>query len=202
MNLQAYANHRKAMGLRGQSHVAVLNAINDGRLTPPAVERHGRSWVINAELADEQWAARTDLTGGGEALERPIGPPPRDAAPPPPPAPAAPRAAKAAPAAPPPPAPGRASFGANGPSLAISRQVRAAYEAKLKELEFKERAGELVPAADVKREAFSLARALRDGLMRIPDRVAPLLAATTDARKAHQMLSDEIRVALRGLGDG
>lgn len=199
MNLQAYANHRKAMGLRGQSHVAVLNAINDGRLTPPAVERHGRSWVINAELADEQWAARTDLTGGGESLERPIGPPPRDAAPPP--APPAPPAPKATPAVPP-PAPGRASFGANGPSLAISRQVRAAYEAKLKELEFKERAGELVPAADVKREAFSLARALRDGLMRIPDRVAPLLAATTDARKAHQMLSDEIRVALRGLNDG
>jgi hypothetical protein len=52
MNLQAYANHRKALGLRGTSHVAVINAYNDGRLSEPAVRREGRSWIINAELAD------------------------------------------------------------------------------------------------------------------------------------------------------
>jgi pyridoxine/pyridoxamine 5'-phosphate oxidase len=76
VNLQAYANHRKALGLRGTSHVAVINAYNDGRLSEPAVRREGRSWIINAELADEQWAARTDPSeygghaGGGS---RPIG---------------------------------------------------------------------------------------------------------------------------------
>jgi phage terminase Nu1 subunit (DNA packaging protein) len=59
MNLQAYANHRKALGLRGTSHVAVLKAIERGRLMPPAVVRRGRSWEINPELADQQWADAT-----------------------------------------------------------------------------------------------------------------------------------------------
>jgi hypothetical protein len=50
--MQQYGDHRKALGLRGTSHVAVLKAIKDQRLTPPAVERQCRSWIINAELAD------------------------------------------------------------------------------------------------------------------------------------------------------
>lgn len=62
--------------------------------------------------------------------------------------------------------------------------------------------GEVVAADQVKAEAFALARAVRDGLMGIADRLAPMLAATTDARKVHQLLSDEIRVALRSLADG
>lgn len=179
MNLQAYANHRKALGLRGQSHVAVLNAINDGRLTPPAVERQGRSWIINADLADAQWAGRTDPDnrgGMGGGTDLPI--------------------SRAVPAA---AAPPQAAKG--GPPLAISKQVKAAYEAKLTELEYKERSGEMVPANQVKAEAFALARALRDGLMRVADRLAPTLAATADARQVHHLLTEEIRVALRGLGD-
>lgn len=179
MNLQAYANHRKALGLRGQSHVAVLNAIKDGRLTPPAVERQGRGWIINADLADAQWAGRTDPDnrgGMGGGTDLPI--------------------SRAVPAA---AAPPQAAKG--GPPLAISKQVKAAYEAKLTELEYKERSGEMVPANQVKAEAFALARALRDGLMRVADRLAPTLAATADARQVHHLLTEEIRVALRGLGD-
>lgn len=62
--------------------------------------------------------------------------------------------------------------------------------------------GEVVAADQVKAEAFALARAVRDGLMGIADRLAPMLAATTDARTVHQLLSDEIRVALRSLANG
>ena len=190
MNLKQYADHRKALGLRGQSHVAVINACNDGRLTPPAVHRNGRSWVINAELADEQWATRTDPSeygamGGGTA--RPIGPP--ELAPQPTPAPKAPAELTA-------PVP------KGGPSLAVSKQVKAAYEAKLTELDFKQRNGELVSTRDVKSQAFTLARAVRDGMMGIADRLAPQLAASTDARQVHALLTTEIRVALRALADG
>jgi hypothetical protein len=32
--------------------------------------------------------------------------------------------------------------------------------------------------------------------------MAPQLAATADVRECHQLLTDEIRVALRGLSDG
>jgi hypothetical protein len=38
--------------------------------------------------------------------------------------------------------------------------------------------------------------------MGIPDRVASMVAATNDPRQVHQLLTEEIRVALRGLSDG
>ena len=60
MNLEAYAKHRKARGLRGTSHVAVLKAIESGRLTEPAVRKVGGRWQIDALLADMQWAGNTN----------------------------------------------------------------------------------------------------------------------------------------------
>jgi len=60
VNLQQYADHRQALGLRGATHVSVLRAIKAGRLQPPAVERQGKGWEIDPTLADEQWAQATD----------------------------------------------------------------------------------------------------------------------------------------------
>ena len=182
MNLQAYANHRKALGLRGTSHVAVINAIKGERLTPPAVRREGRSWIINAELADEQWATRTDPSeygghaGGGS---RPIG----IEAP-----------AQQEPAATPP-----AAAAKGGPSLAVSKQVKAAYEAKLTELEYKERSGEMGSLQDVRKEASRLARQVRDLLLIIPSRNAANVAAMSDPEEIRSLLQAEIESALRGL---
>ena len=70
MNLQQYANHRKALGLRGTSHVAVLKAIERGRLMAPAVERKGHGWEINPELADQQWADTTHPAERGSGHHR------------------------------------------------------------------------------------------------------------------------------------
>ena len=70
MNLTAYANHRKAQGLRGTSHVAVLKAIERGRLMAPAVERKGHGWEINPELADQQWADTTHPAERGSGHHR------------------------------------------------------------------------------------------------------------------------------------
>jgi len=88
------------------------------------------------------------------------------------------------------------------PDLNESRARREHYAAEKARLEALQGRGELIPAADVKKEAFALARAVRDALMTIPDRLAPELAACTDARQVHQLLGDEIRVALRGLSNG
>ena len=177
MNLQAYADHRKARGLRGSSHVAVLNAIKDGRLTAPAVRRDGRNWIIDAAAADQQWAARTDPSPVGNMPAAAVA--------------QAPAAAQVAPDA-----------SAKGlPALSVSKAVRAAYDAKMAQLQYQKEAEELVPARHVRDEAFALARALRDGLMRVADRLAPTLAATADARQVHHLLTEEIRVALRSLGD-
>lgn len=187
MNLQAYANHRKALGLRGTSHVAVINAIKDQRLTPPAVRRDGPRWIIDAELADEQWATRTDPSEyGGQAGGgfRPIGietlVQQRTATSPPPPA----AAAK------------------GGPSLAMSKQVKAAYEAKLTELEYKERSGEMGNLQDVRKEAARLARQVRDLLLIVPSRNAAKVAAMSDPEDIRALLQQEIELALKGMANG
>ena len=88
------------------------------------------------------------------------------------------------------------------PDLNESRARREHYQAEKAKLEALQGRGELVPVAEVKAQAFALARGLRDGLMGIPDRLAPMLAATQDATQVHRLLSEEIRVALRGLSDG
>lgn len=88
------------------------------------------------------------------------------------------------------------------PELNESRARREHYQAEKARLEALQGRGELVTAEDVKREAFALGRALRDQLMGIPDRVASMVAATNDARQVHHLLTEEIRVALRGLSDG
>jgi hypothetical protein len=62
--------------------------------------------------------------------------------------------------------------------------------------------GDLVPAADVKAAAFKKARTVRDSMLAIPDRVIPTLISMTDTRAAHQLLTEEIRTALRSLADG
>jgi hypothetical protein len=190
MNLAAYARHRKERGLRGGSHVAVLKAIQQERLTPPAVRRDGRNWVIDPVLADQQWAARTDP---GEVANLPLAP---DAESSMPASIATPQRSQRAQ----PPSGGR-NLEAAVPALATSKAIRAAYDAKLAQLEYQRAAEELVSTRQVKAEAFDLGRALRDGLMRLPDRLAPTLAATADARQVHHLLSEEIRVALRSLGE-
>ena len=184
MNLQQYANHRKALGLRGTSHVAVINAIKGERLTPPAVRREGSRWIINAELADEQWATRTDPSeyggqaGGGSrpiGIETPVQQQPATL--------------------PPPPSP------KGGPSLAVSKQVKAAYEAKLTELEYKERSGDMGNLQDVRKEAARLARQVRDLLLIVPSRNAAKVAVMSDPEEIRALLQQEIESALRGLGN-
>lgn len=72
MNLEAYAKHRKARGLRGTSHVAVLKAIDTGRLTEPAVRKANGRWQIDAPLADAQWAGNTNNMPDSGELPEPV----------------------------------------------------------------------------------------------------------------------------------
>ncbi len=197
MNLNAYAKHRKESGLRGTTHVAVIHAINSGRLTPPAIRREGRGWVIDPVLADAQWAMNTDPSARNCAPEvDPAVYTPK------------PKASASQPKPPPidqqeQPPTGVDSAAVKGmPNLAMSKAVKAAFDAKLAQLDYQRQSGELVPAKEVKESAFAMARAVRDRMLGITDRLAPVLAATTDARKVHQLLDEEIRVALRGMADG
>lgn len=175
MNLQAYAAHRKAQGLRGTSHVAVLKAIESGRLTEPAVRKVDGRWHIDPTLADQQWAGNTDHRAGFT--------------PPPAPLPSGIETRQPHPAG-------------SGPSLAEAKRARAVWQAERERIELQQLKGELISTAEVKAEAFNVARVVRDNMLAIPDRVIPTLANMKDLRAMHQYLTEEIRTAIRSISDG
>lgn len=87
------------------------------------------------------------------------------------------------------------------PSLDESFKRRAHYQAERERVAAQRERNDVIPARDVELAQFSKARAVRDSLMQLADRLAPLVAATSDARECHRLLSEEHRIALRGLAD-
>ena len=173
LSLGAYAAHRKALGLRGQTHPAVLKAINSGRLTERAAKKVGDRWLIDPEIADLEWAGSTDVTRGGNGNGRIDRPPARAAA-----------------------APEDDPGLSNVPSRNVSRAIREAYMARLARVEFERETGARVLADDVRKEAFEQGRRLRDALMNIPDRISNELAALAEPALVHLSLSNALRDAL------
>jgi hypothetical protein len=56
--------------------------------------------------------------------------------------------------------------------------------------------------ADMKREAFALAKSVREGMLAIVPRISADLAALADPFEIEQRLEAEVLTALRGLADG
>lgn len=84
---------------------------------------------------------------------------------------------------------------ATGPvSEQRARLLRA--QADRAELDARQRAGELVLARDVDRELGRALRMLRDRILGVPDRCAPILAAETETSTVHLLLTAELRAAL------
>ena len=83
--------------------------------------------------------------------------------------------------------------------LLRAKAKREHAEAQLAELELAEKRGEIILAADHKRVIFRLCRSIRDALVPIPDRMAPVVAAEDDPAKVHAELSREIRQVLEAL---
>jgi hypothetical protein len=171
MSIRAYAKHRSV------TPAAVRKAIKTGRISTT----NGK---IDPAVADIQWRSNTDeskprnsVTGDpGGQLGRsaaPVSPTYR---------------------------PGSSSLPrTNG--YAAARAVRETYEAKIRELDYKVRTGELV-RADKARIAFSnAARRVRDLLLAIPERLGPVVAGLTDESEIHRVLSEEIRRACEELSE-
>ena len=85
------------------------------------------------------------------------------------------------------------------PSFNESRAKSEHFRAELARLDLEVKEDQLVEASRVKREAFSAARAVRDALGNIPDRVSNQMAAESDPVVIHQTLTEEIRKALETL---
>lgn len=92
----------------------------------------------------------------------------------------------------------------DSPAVALARNkaIREAYEARLKKLEWETKTAALVEADQVQKTAFKLARALRDSMMSIPDRIASELVGETDQFVIHRKLTEELRNSLGALTDG
>jgi hypothetical protein len=79
------------------------------------------------------------------------------------------------------------------------RSIGAGYDAYLKKLDYEMKIGALVRADDVKTEAYTLFRSVRDSILNIPDRIAPIVAAEQDTEKVRSLLNSELLIALESL---
>jgi hypothetical protein len=85
------------------------------------------------------------------------------------------------------------------PDLNESRARREHYQAELSKLQVALQRKELVPADEVKKQAFQIGRSVREALSNLADRLSHQLAGEIDPQVIHQMLSDEHRDALVSL---
>lgn len=158
---------------RGCALQTVIDAINQGRLVSSFERLMNGRYSIDPDLADKEWAANTNCGTGGAAHLK--------------------RLARADVAQ------GATGYNDQHRTYAEARTQHECFKARLAQLELEQREGRLVKAEAVKREAFRVARLVRDSMLNIPDRVAGELAAETNKFKVHQRLVSEIRRALENL---
>jgi len=176
----------RAFGLAlGVTRQAVMKAIVAGRLRASLsrCERTGRH-LVDLELGRQEWRDWTDPAKQKDRAEPARGGRPK----------------KGAAATPSMFDPDSVKAQAVRTTLATTRTEQVALDVELKRLELAQRQGALVDRREVQREAFRLARAVRDRLQAIPDRIAANLAALEKPGQVHQALAEEIARALETLG--
>lgn len=169
---------------RGLSEQAIRKAIKEGKLGD-ACWKKKNSWEIDLERADRLMTANTS-TGLRRTAEQI-------------------NSGKAA-------AQGRAApaLAADGQALTYSkaRAYGEGFKAKLLELEFREKSGQLARVDEVEAATYKLVRTFRDAVQNIPIRVVNELAAVVgdvEPAKKHEMLmimTREVNVALEELSNG
>lgn len=191
-----YARSRKARGLSGGSREAVRRAVDAGRISA-----FGPDKQVDPTLADRQWAANTQV----RANTVPVAPPADSGG-----APAGGDLVDLA-AADPPLAPAGESgadsqvAGPEGgqlqadPEYQRSRSRQAAADARTAEIKLAELEGSLVRIDQVKAELAAMLAPVREGLLQIPARLAPLLAPQSDAARIQTVLEVEIHQVLAPL---
>lgn len=81
-------------------------------------------------------------------------------------------------------------------TLAQAQEMKERYKAANEKLKYEKDKLMLVEASKVERDAFDLARRLRDGMLAIPERLAAVLTGETDERKILALLRSEIAQVL------
>jgi len=153
--------------MRGCSLTAVQKAISSKRITTLP------DGTIDPERANQEWAKNTFA---GQTIHKPSAaspdriPPVHESVP-----------------------------GSGDPVTAYlrARAVRESFAARTAQLEYEERAGKLIQAVRASEYAAGFSSIVKDGLMAMPDRLAPMLAAVDDERAIHRMLAAEVSAMLR-----
>lgn len=165
---------------RGVSHSAVQRAVKAGRISTV-------DGKIDPAQADREWRENTDQS---KPRNRITGSPKQARVPGEPSEPMEFGAADA-------------SHGGNGAATgyAKARAAREVYQAQLAKLDLDRRRGLLVRADEVRVGAFNMARKARDQLIALPERVAPILAATEDPAEVRRILEEEIERICQEIAD-
>ena len=85
------------------------------------------------------------------------------------------------------------------PDFAESKAKREFYLAELAKLDVEEKKEQLVSVDEIKKSSFAKARAIREALTNLADRLSHQLAGEDDATVIHNLLSNEHREALENL---
>jgi hypothetical protein len=165
--------------IKGCSKAAVTAAIRS-RISAAVVEKDGKRW-LDRDLALELWRKNTKATHNAkvsqpDSVEVELPANPRELK----------RAIEALP-------------DDAIPDLNESRARREHYQAELAKLQVAQQRKELVPAEEVKKQAFQIGRSVREALSNLADRLSHQLAGETDPAVIHQLLSNEHRDALLAL---
>ena len=167
--------------IKGCTKAAVTHATKS-LIAAAVVEKDDKRW-LDRDLAIELWDKNTKATHNSKVRRAdPIEPPPADAA--------------------------ELKRRVEGlpddaiPDLNESRARREHYQAELAKLQVTQQRGELVPADEVKKQAFQIGRSVREALSNLADRLSHQLAGETDPVRIHLVLTQEHRAALMELCDG
>jgi predicted site-specific integrase-resolvase len=87
------------------------------------------------------------------------------------------------------------------PDFYTSRARKEHYNAELARISTEQQLQDLVPAAQVQKESFAMARAVRESLANLADRLSNERAGESDPSRIHQMLVQEHRQCLIELCD-
>ena len=166
--------------IKGCTKAAVTHATKS-RIAAAVVEKDDKRW-LDRDLAIELWDKNTKATHNSKVRRAdPIEPPPADAA--------------------------ELKRRVQGlpddaiPDLNESRARREHYQAELAKLQVTQQRGELVPADEVKKQAFQIGRSVREALSNLADRLSHQLAGETDPVRIHLVLTQEHRASLMELCD-
>lgn len=172
----------------GCSDVAVGHAIKKGQIVKGVVRKpNGKPRGIIPEIADKEWGEnRRPTYKRNEKLERHLEATEAGVDP----------QAPDAQAAPP--------LDDGGPkksvtTMAEANRAKAILDAKIKELDYKERLGQLVDKGKVYRALFAAGHQLRAAVMAVPDRVIDDIRAEPDRNKAHALLFTALSEALESM---